>query len=209
MALWYSRLKKFTTALLLLVLMSSPVIVMSLPVLAEMPSHLKVDADQILQTGEQLLHQRQYSVALEKFQQALEIYRRIKDRSGEGTALTGIAEIYYNQALYPKALEFYQQSMKLWQTTENINKQAATLYNIGYTYFNLRQYLKALESYQQALVIHKQIGESGEEGAAFTNSAIGFTYEKLGQYPKALDVFQKALARKENCSSLLGRFTQD
>ena len=164
----------------------------SLPVMAETQLDRKAEADQLLQAGQRLLNQRQYSVALEKLQQALGIYRQIIDRSGEGNTLYSIGAVYYDQSQYPKALEFYQQSLAVRQAIGDRKKQGITLNNIGSIYASLGQYPKALEFFQQALAISKDIGDRSGEGNSLNN--IGGIYERLGQDSKALEFFQQALA---------------
>jgi hypothetical protein len=53
-------------------------------VLAQTPDARKAEADRLLQQGIQQYQTSQFEAALQSWQQALIIYREIKDRKGEG-----------------------------------------------------------------------------------------------------------------------------
>jgi CHAT domain-containing protein/Tfp pilus assembly protein PilF len=148
-------------------------------------------ADQLNQEGLRALRFSQYPVALDKFQSALAIYKKIDDRTGEGTTLTSIGLVYRSLGQYSKALETYQKSLVISKEIDDRNLEATTLNNIGAVYYSLSQYPKALETYQQSLVISKEIGNRAVEGTTLNN--IGEVYVSLGQYPKALETFQQSL----------------
>jgi len=165
----------------------------------------KAEADRLLQEGQQLSNQSQYSVALERLQQALGGYVQTGDRRGEGNALYAIGDVYYDQSQYPKALEFYQQSLAVRQDIGDRKNQGITLNDIGLIYVRLGQYPQALESYQQALAIRKEIGDRAGEGTTLNN--IGRIYDRLGQYPKALEFYQQALAIRKEVADRSGEST--
>ena len=69
-------------------------------VLAQTPDARKAGADRLLQQGLQQFDTSQFEAALQSWQQALKIYREIKDRLREGKALGNLGIAYYVQGDY-------------------------------------------------------------------------------------------------------------
>src|SRR4028119_2409568 len=84
------------------------------PVVAQTSDVRKAEADRLLEQGYQQFQTRQIEAALRSCQQALIIYREIKDRKGESLALAILGITYGHEGLqdYPKAIEYYQQLLR-------------------------------------------------------------------------------------------------
>lgn len=144
----------------------------------------------------------QYQNALEAFEQALIIVRRIGYREGEGTILSNIGGVYLNLGQYPDALKYYEQSLII---TKEVGDQAGvgtTLNNIGLVYDYIGQYAQALKYYEQALVIHKAVGNKLMEGTTLNN--IGAIFRNQGQYADALKYYSQALVIAKEVSDKAG-----
>ena len=194
MTLWSRRWKRFAAPLLLSMTVLSPMMMVALPVLAEMQLDRKAEADRLFQEGQHLIDKQQYPAAAEKLQKALEIYRQIgdtRDLKKQGETLNDIGIIYTSLGQYPKALEFYQQALTIHKQIGDLAGEGDSLNAIGGIYARLGQYAKALEFFQQSLAIRKAIGDRKGEGQSLNN--IGFIYSNLGQPLKALEFFQQAL----------------
>jgi tetratricopeptide (TPR) repeat protein len=87
----------------------------SIQVLAQTQDARRAEADRLLQQGLEQYQTSQFQAALQSWQQALEIYREIGDRAGEGTILSNIGNVYADQGQYPQALESYQQALSIAQ----------------------------------------------------------------------------------------------
>ena len=76
-----------------------------LPALAQTPeiSSKKKEADRLLNQGTELFQGSQFEEALKSWQQALKLYREIKDRQGEGNALGNLGSAYITLGNYPKS----------------------------------------------------------------------------------------------------------
>ena len=95
--------------------------------------------------------------ALEKFQQALAIFREFKARAGEANSLNNIGEYHYSLGKYDEALKFYQQALAIRQEIGDKQGEWASLDYLGELYADRNQLTQALASYQQALAIIKQL----------------------------------------------------
>jgi tetratricopeptide (TPR) repeat protein len=144
-----------------------------------------------------------YPKALESYDQALAITRKLGDKKGESKTLNNIGVVYDNLGQYSKALEFYQQALAIARKISDKAGEGTIFYNVGLVYNNLGQYPKALESLQQALIIRTAVDDRAGEGATLTG--IGLVYNNLGQYPKALQSLQNALAIRTEVGDRVGQ----
>ena len=71
----------------------------------------KAEADRLKDQGNQQYQISQFEAAFQSWQQALTIYREIKDRSGEGAVLGNLGLAYNYLGKYDKAIEFHLQSL--------------------------------------------------------------------------------------------------
>jgi CHAT domain-containing protein/Tfp pilus assembly protein PilF len=149
--------------------------------------------------------------ALEKFQQALAIFREYKARAGEANSLNNIGEVYYySLGNYDEALKFYQQALAIRREIGDKEGEWASLDYIGELYGDRNQLSQALESYQQALAIIRQLRAASRSDSALQTSErirlnnIGGVYFRMGQYDKALASYQPALVIHRESSDYIG-----
>jgi CHAT domain-containing protein len=171
-------------------------------VVAQTPDARKTEADRLLQEGIEQLDTSHFETALKSWEEALIIYRKIKNRKGEGAALGNLGNAYYSLGNYVKAIEYQQQSLAIAREIKNRQGEGATLGNLGSAYYSLGNYVKAIEYQQQSLAIAREIKNRQGEGAALGN--LGNAYNKLGNYVKAIDYQQKRLAIAREIKDRLG-----
>ena len=78
--------------------------------------------------------------ALQKYQQALEIFERTKSDKLQGITLGIIGQIYNSWRQYQKALEYYEKALRIHQKTGNRIGEGNSLNDIANTYQGLYQY---------------------------------------------------------------------
>ena len=149
------------------------------------------EADRLLQQGIQQYQTSQFREALQSWEQALQIYREIKNRQGEANALGNLGIAYYSLGQYQKAIEYQQQSLAIAREIKDRSREAASLGNLGVVYDSLGQYQKAIEYHQQSLAIAREIKDRSGEAASLNN--LGNAYYSLGQYQKAIEYHQQDL----------------
>jgi CHAT domain-containing protein/tetratricopeptide (TPR) repeat protein len=160
-------------------------------VFAQTVTERKAEADRLLEQGRQQNTTSQYQAAIQSLETALNIYREIGDRNGEGKALNNLGIAYSDLGQYQKAIEFYQQSLTITREIGDRNGEGFALGNLGIAYNRLGQYQKAIEFFQQSLTIFREIGNRNGEGFALGN--LGIAYNSLGQYQKAIEFYQQSL----------------
>jgi CHAT domain-containing protein/Flp pilus assembly protein TadD len=161
-------------------------------VLAQTTAQRKAEADRLLEQGIQQYQTSQFRAALQSWQQALAIYREIKDRLGEGNALGNLGNAYLYLGDYQKAIEYHQQCLAIMREIGDRQGEGNALGNLGLAYRSLGDYQKAIEYQQQRLAIAREIGDRQGEGAILRN--LGLAYDFLGNYQKAIEYLQQVLA---------------
>src|SRR6185436_15254117 len=95
--------------------------------------------------------------AVEKYEEAIPLYRAAEDRHGEALTLNNIAVIYDQLGEGQKALGSYARALPLFRGVGDRVGEATTLTNIGAVYYNLGERQKALESFQEALPVFRAV----------------------------------------------------
>jgi len=164
----------------------------SLPVVAQAIEASEAEADRLWQQGNQQFQTRQFPAALNSWQQALQIYRALNNREGEGGVLNNLGGAYRYLGNYAKAIEYMQQSLVIAREIKDRDGEWAALGNLGIAYKSLGNYGKAIEYGQQSLTIAREIKNRLGEGTALGN--LGIAYKSLGNYAKAIEYTQQSLA---------------
>jgi tetratricopeptide (TPR) repeat protein/CHAT domain-containing protein len=160
--------------------------------------------------GNGLRKSRQLEAAVEAYQQALAIYRRLAQQQPQvyepylamtlnnlGTALWGLRRL-------KAAVEAYQQALAIRRRLAQQQPQlyepdlATTLNNLGIALRGLRRLEAAVEAYQQALAIYRQLAQQQpqvyEPYLAMTLNNLGAALSDLRRLEAAVEAYQQALA---------------
>ena len=129
--------------------------------------------------------------ALEKYQQARELWHEVGDQGKEASALQRIGLVYFLLGDKQKALDFDNQALPIERAVGDRSAEATTLNNIGFVYNSLEEKQRAVDFYNQALPIYRCVGD--RSGDARVMQSIGGVYLSLGENQKALDFFNQAL----------------
>ncbi|MCY7274541.1 MAG: CHAT domain-containing tetratricopeptide repeat protein [Phormidesmis sp. CAN_BIN44] len=162
-----------------------------LPASAQTTDARKTEADRLLQQGLRQYQTSQFRASLNSWQQALPIFRALRDHSGEAWTLNNLGVIFDSLAQYGKAIEYYQQALPIFRALRDHKGEASALANLGRAYNSHSQYGKAIEYYQQALPIFRALPD--HSGEAWTLNNLGVIYDSLAQYGKAIEYHQQAL----------------
>ncbi|MBD2195158.1 MULTISPECIES: CHAT domain-containing protein [Calothrix] len=138
--------------------------------------------------------------AMQKYEEILQIARKLGDRLLEHNTLYLIGSAYSERSEHEKALTYYQQALNIIQELKKPIPQARTLWSIATSYSYLWQKQKALEYYNQALSIFQ--AEKANDMVAIALLTMGMVYENIGESKKALDYVNQALTiqRSQNDS---------
>ena len=131
---------------------------------------------------------------IEKYQKALELYRRAGDSKGEAETLYNISRVHQSLGEIQRALDKLNESLLIKRAIGDRKGEGVVLNDIGLAYQSLGETRKALETYNEALPIFRAIGDRKGESASLNN--ISLAYRLLGERRKALETYNEALSIK-------------
>ncbi|MBE9117251.1 tetratricopeptide repeat protein [Lusitaniella coriacea LEGE 07157] len=152
---------------------------------------LQAEAERLFKQGVRQYRASQYREALQFFQQALPIFRQVRDRVGEATTLNGIGLVYNTIEQPQQALGYFNQALIVVRQVGEQVWEADTLNNLGGVYQTIGQPQQALGYFNQALSIYKAV--DNRSGEATTLNNIGGVYQTIEQPQQALNYYNKAL----------------
>lgn len=132
--------------------------------------------------------------ALEKYQQALPMFRALNDRSLEYYSSLLVGFIYHSSGESQTALEYYGHALTLCRSLGNKTDEPILLNNIGHVYDTLGEPQKALGYYGDALALWSDRHERGPQADTLNN--VGLIRFKLGEPQQALDYYNQSLTIK-------------
>jgi CHAT domain-containing protein len=174
------------------------------------------DAVYLNQEGYHLYQRAEAESALEKYNQALVIFRQVGARAGEGNSLNYIGEVYLALGKYDRALHYFQQALVIFQTLGKLPDfdradEGYTLRYLGKVYDSKRDYDRALASYQQALTIFQELlkikkgdRDSFLTSEKYTLNPMAAIYFKLGNYQQSLKIYKQLSAIYQEQNDRIG-----
>jgi len=172
-----------------------PVIILILFSLLDALGQTSKDLDRLYKQGQDLYKKAgsraDIEKAVQKFEQALVISRKLGEEKEESNCLNEIGNAYHYWGQYAKALDYYEKSLEIRQKVGDVKGEGVTLNEIGSIYSTLGKYTKALEYYEKSLEIRQKMGDVKGKGVTLHN--IGNVYNTQGQYDKALEYYENSL----------------
>lgn len=149
------------------------------------------------QLGTLAMHQGDYAVALDQFQQALLIHRKLHGEQSLAVAraLSNVGSVHAQQGDYGMALESFQKTLAIRRQAlgEDDPAVAASLNNIADVYFQQGDLARSLELTQQALAMRRKApGDQRFHIATLLNN-IGAVHGQRGEHVQALAHYRQAL----------------
>lgn len=110
------------------------------------PQDRKAEAEKLHREGIGQFEAQQFTEALERFQQALAIYKEISDKAAVGRTLNNIGMVYGRLNQTDRAMAFLQQALAINREIGNTKGEWRTLFNMGQVYENTDLLKQARES---------------------------------------------------------------
>jgi CHAT domain-containing protein len=181
----------------LLLVCSLPILNFSLllftssPGVAQSISNRKAEADLRLQMGIRKIESREPEAALPQLEQALRIYRELKDPQGEGTALANLGRAHFAFESYTKAIAYSEQSLAIARAIKDQSLEVEALKRLGLIYLRTRNHPKSIFYVEQTLAIHRKKNNRVEEARSLGD--LGFVYLQAGNFAKAIEMQERSV----------------
>jgi len=133
--------------------------------------------------------------ALRKYQDSLDIKRKIGDTGGIAQSLNELAQIHDLQGRSPEAVASYKDAIGVYRSIGNKRGEALSLNNLGAFLLDRGRYDEALAAFKEALPIQRELGN--DEGQALCLYNIGSTSAAKGDYLEASTYLERALELRE------------
>ncbi|TXI28513.1 MAG: ATP-binding protein, partial [Nitrosomonas oligotropha] len=147
-------------------------------------------------------HLGNYDIALQSYEESLVIWQEISNKSGEGTTLNNISQIFKVRGDYETALDYLKKSLTIQQEIGDKYGEGTTLNNISQIYDARGDYETALDYLKKSLTIQQEIGDKSGEGTTLNN--ISQIYHARGDYETALDYLKKSLTIRQEIGDKSG-----
>ena len=128
--------------------------------------------------------------ALAHYNQALELRRKLEDRSAIAQTLNNIAVIHRALGEWQEALRIYDEVRKILEPLGSLSLEARRLNNVGYIYRILGEPQRALTFMENALDLLQRAG--GQKAEITTLNNIGSVWRSQGELEKALGLSRQA-----------------
>jgi tetratricopeptide (TPR) repeat protein len=147
--------------------------------------------DEALQLQEKARSNEDLKKAVEKYEEALNMFRKIGDTKAEGRTLGNLGNSYFSWGQYSTAVRYFNEALEIARRIGDLPSQATIMQNLGAVYRAWGQHSKALEYFQQSLELSRKIGDaSGEAHSLWT---LGNVYKAWGNYDRSVEYYEKSL----------------
>ena len=129
--------------------------------------------------------------AVAELSQALDLYREINDKSGEGLALTALGLSHSWKREDTAAINMHLEAIDIFHSIGNRHSEAIALNALGQAYENLSDYALALHNYERAAQLFQDIGAI--DGVSVSTFKIAVTYHLRKDFDQALAYYERCL----------------
>lgn len=138
--------------------------------------------------------------------EALEISKKTKYSLGEGLALKGLGNYFFEQGNYDSSFYYYTEAKSIFQKLGNNKELTNLIGDYCFLCINKGEYIKALEAGLTAFQIAEEMQD--EEMLEYTSAYLGYTYYSMKNNEEAFAYLKAGLklAKKRNDTNRIARF---
>lgn len=139
---------------------------------------------------------RNFSEAIECYQQHISIAKELEDRPGEADAYGNLANAYKSLGQFQKAKEYYELALKIFKEMGDKAKEGETYSSLGDDHLRQGNLEKAIENYK----LHLSIATAVEDrvGEAIAQFKLGNVYHIVGDLCKAEYFYKSSVQLFDN-----------
>lgn len=141
--------------------------------------------------GEALIHLASSDDAQGHLRDALRLYRKLGDQSGQAHCHCGMARLAESQGDHARSLHHSQNALRLYRALADLAGEATALNAVGWNNALLGNTGRALRYCTKALRLHRDSGN--RFGEAVTLDSLGYSHYQAGHHGQAVEFYQQAL----------------
>jgi CHAT domain-containing protein len=170
----------------------------------------QAEAERLIKQGNRQRRAREFTSALESYQQALKIYQELKDTEGQFEALEKLGRVYRSQDKHTEAIEYDRKRLELARAIQDYEHEHEALSSMYKVYMEVANYAKAIETAEQMLALAPKLdskGISDLESLAQAYAASGNQAKAVGYYEQGLKIARESrkLKAEINLLTVLGK----
>ncbi len=135
------------------------------------------------------------------FQKALDIYRRLGDKSGQAQIHHNLAAVYAARGDHAEALKESRQALHLYTAIGDAGWEANGLNAVGWCHGQLGELEIALVYCTESLARLRDLGHHHPQ--AFTLDSLGYIYRGLGDYHNCVGTYQQSILLHRAAGSVM------
>jgi predicted ATPase len=165
---------------------------------------LEQEAAGQLAWGRSLWKQYKFDQANPKFEQVLDLAKKIKNRQLEANALRHLGIIAGNQQddSFALAIEYHQQCLGIYREIGDRIGELTVLNNLAIYYAGLLDFEMALDYHEKQLALSSEIGHKSLAWSAINN--MSDIYLNMGDYKKSRSVMEQSLEVSRQLNNYTG-----
>lgn len=144
----------------------------------------------------------EYPKALELYEKAITVYKKLGLKRSEAAILSNIALIHHKQSNYADALTYYLQALEIMELLDDKNSCAVVLENIGTLHKEQNDYTRTIRYYSEAIKINTEL--NNKPGLARNLGNMGIVYDANGNYKRALESHFSAYETNKDIGNMHG-----
>jgi tetratricopeptide (TPR) repeat protein len=159
-------------------------------------------ADRLSNEALALFRQGDPRAAIDRYNQVLNVYRRLGNGRGEAATLSALGRTQESLSLFADAERAYRGALAALaavqnQTLEDHASEAVIDDSLGNAMAAQGRYMEAEQAFQQALAVRQKLPEAQRADAARSLDNLGSLYVRQEQFSRALDAYQQAMQIRE------------
>ena len=152
----------------------------------------KLRANALMSLGDVYSQQGRWEEAIVCYNNALEIFRKLRHPHGEANALMSLGNVYSDIGRWEEAIANHKKALGIFRKLGDYHGEAKTLMGLGNVYFQQGRWEEAFACYNKALEIFRKLGDPHGEANALMN--LGNVYQMQGRWDEATGCYEQALA---------------
>ncbi|NJK28369.1 MAG: tetratricopeptide repeat protein [Coleofasciculaceae cyanobacterium SM2_3_26] len=149
------------------------------------------DMRQLMEAGKQRFNAGDFSGAIAAWEEALTLFRKAGNPTGEAVALGCLGTAYQSLGNHRMAVQMFEQSLANPSVLPNREFEGYVSLALGDSYMFLDDYPKAIVAYRRSLDLAQDLDDPELQGKSLT--MIGLAYYNLEEYATGMTYFQQNL----------------